>query len=75
MENVYLCTAKTVECTTVFSVRVIKNIIELIRRGYSVDVGVVELTRVNEQGKKQQSLPVLTSSSIRGARKSISSRH
>lgn len=29
--------------------------IELIRRGYSVDVGVVELTRVNEQGKKQQS--------------------
>ena len=29
--------------------------LELIRRGYSVDVGVVELTRVNEQGKKQQS--------------------
>ena len=29
--------------------------VELIRRGYSVDVGVVELTRVNEQGKKQQS--------------------
>lgn len=29
--------------------------IELIRRGYSVDVGVVEVTRVNEQGKKQQS--------------------
>ena len=29
--------------------------IELIRRGYSVDVGVVELTRINEQGKKQQS--------------------
>ena len=29
--------------------------IELIRRGYSVDVGIVELTRVNEQGKKQQS--------------------
>ena len=29
--------------------------IELIRRGYSVDVGVVELTRVNEQGKRQQS--------------------
>jgi hypothetical protein len=29
--------------------------IELIRRGYNVDVGVVELTRVNEQGKKQQS--------------------
>lgn len=29
--------------------------IELIRRGYSVDVGVVELTRVNEEGKKQQS--------------------
>lgn len=29
--------------------------IELIRRGFSVDVGVVELTRVNEQGKKQQS--------------------
>ena len=26
--------------------------VELIRRGYSVDVGVVELTRVNEQGKK-----------------------
>ena len=35
----------------------IENMIylELIRRGYSVDVGVVELTRVNEQGKKQQS--------------------
>ena len=29
--------------------------VELIRRGYSVDVGVVELTRVNEEGKKQQS--------------------
>ncbi len=29
--------------------------LELIRRGYSVDVGVVEITRVNEQGKKQQS--------------------
>lgn len=29
--------------------------LELIRRGYSVDVGVVEVTRVNEQGKKQQS--------------------
>ena len=28
--------------------------VELIRRGYSVDVGVVELTRVNEEGKKQQ---------------------
>ena len=28
--------------------------IELIRRGYSVDVGVVELTRVKD-GKKQQS--------------------
>ena len=29
--------------------------LELIRRGYNVDVGVVEVTRVNEQGKKQQS--------------------
>lgn len=29
--------------------------LELIRRGYSVDVGVVEVTRINEQGKKQQS--------------------
>jgi len=29
--------------------------VELLRRGYSVDVGVVELTRVNEEGKKQQS--------------------
>lgn len=29
--------------------------LELIRRGYSVDVGVVEVTRVNEEGKKQQS--------------------
>lgn len=29
--------------------------LELIRRGYSVDVGVVEVTRVNEQGKKKQS--------------------
>lgn len=29
--------------------------LELLRRGYSVDVGVVEVTRVNEQGKKQQS--------------------
>ena len=29
--------------------------VELIRRGYNVDVGVVELTRVNEQGKRQQS--------------------
>ena len=29
--------------------------LELIRRGYSVDVGVVEVTRVNEKGKKQQS--------------------
>lgn len=28
--------------------------LELIRRGYSVDVGVVELTRVND-GKKRQS--------------------
>ena len=28
--------------------------VELLRRGYSVDVGVVELTRVNEEGKKQQ---------------------
>jgi hypothetical protein len=29
--------------------------LELIRRGYSVDVGVVEATRINEQGKKVQS--------------------
>lgn len=29
--------------------------LELIRRGYNVEVGVVEVTRVNEQGKKQQS--------------------
>jgi len=29
--------------------------LELIHRGYSVDVGVVEVTRVNEEGKKQQS--------------------
>lgn len=29
--------------------------LELIRRGYSVDVGIVEVTRVNERGKKQQS--------------------
>mgnify|MGYP002624419816 CR=1 FL=1 len=29
--------------------------LELVRRGYSVDVGVVEATRINEQGKKQQS--------------------
>ena len=29
--------------------------LELMRRGYSVDVGVVEVTRANEQGKKQQS--------------------
>ena len=29
--------------------------IELVRRGYSVDVGVVEVTRVNNKGKKQQS--------------------
>lgn len=29
--------------------------LELIRRGYSVDVGVVEVTRVNDQKKKQQS--------------------
>ncbi len=29
--------------------------LELIRRGYNVDVGVVEVTRVNDKGKKQQS--------------------
>jgi len=29
--------------------------LELILRGYNVDIGVVEVTRVNEQGKKQQS--------------------
>ncbi|MDE7346222.1 MAG: ATP-binding protein [Muribaculaceae bacterium] len=28
--------------------------LELISRGYNVDVGVVEVTRVNNQGKKQQ---------------------